>query len=1054
MNHIIDLDQQSTQLNSIFQNINEGNTILFLGAGASVGEKRYLSKEIIEYYQDYLGKNYDEPNITKFVDILSADSNFNRLHFDSEVEKMIRHLDVTEGHKVLASLPWQEIITTNYDTIVERSFDAIKNTSDHNFELSPIRELKKFNYRADNTEIKYIKLNGCISDKKEYPLAFSTEDFLRLNKFYKTVLNELKDISSKTMFLSMGYSYSDDFGQQFLKKFDSYNFRERRWIYNVDPFINENTLPYFTQQRICIIKCSFQEFFERYKLWNESNLQHTIKRKRIAFTDSNDHKLALSYKLSVNLDSSIKQLNSNSSERFISDSDFYKGEEPNYNVILKGLDVIKQNDITSSKEKIKNALEEKDGNIIPAFFITGDFGIGKSTFCLRLIHEFIKDADLNLVAFEIIDFLKLKSEYLVDLFNHSKSKNIILYCDEVEVESTFKSALELRRQLSIEQFNDVNIMFIVPIRENIFEKFTRNRNLNRVYNIHLDGKLSHEEASELLDKLRACNLVDFRDYNEKKILLDKIAQDYDNDSFIALLKLVTNGTHSTDLIGAYDQLSKEAQQAFLLTAALHRYQLPTPAGLLKHSISMSWEEFTDQIIKGEGKGLLIQENVHNYGTDPDLYFKTKHPIIAEELMNSILPSQDKQFAIYEKIVKSVTQSTTNSFLINNLLKTLFRYEIFSQPKLDKLHDLAYKNLSDDPHFILNYAINLQERHNEHECKKALDLLIYAESLLEGRNHRFIHRRAVINFELAKIYFAKGNRHSQVLYCIKEAKELFALKQLLDSFSAYSYVDYIRCLIWESENILTDEELTLQNQIQIEDLLNLADRIVTEELPRVQKIRVLYAKSLETITGDSDYYDYLQKMYDKPFLRPYACILLFNHFAKDENSNLNELHSLIEEMDAYMDNYEVTKFLFKYYGRKLYNANNRIKLFKIIRAEPALERDLPLQYNFFQFIAESYDHHFSTGRAFLTHIKNNYLNINPEFQYLWSDNNGEPLVFFGSIFKNTYDKYKAVKISSLQQTFRLIKGNYESFELGEEVKVILHFYLYGIKAEISKIIEHE
>ncbi|MCF6333315.1 MAG: hypothetical protein L3J11_08520 [Draconibacterium sp.] len=139
MNHILDLDNQKTELHLIFEKIFNGNSILFLGAGASVGEKRYLSSEVIEYYESYLGYSLSENNITKFVDILSADSNFDRNHFDAEVEKMLRKYELTEGHKIMASIPWREIITTNFDLLVEQAYDEIKDSSSHVFDIKTIK---------------------------------------------------------------------------------------------------------------------------------------------------------------------------------------------------------------------------------------------------------------------------------------------------------------------------------------------------------------------------------------------------------------------------------------------------------------------------------------------------------------------------------------------------------------------------------------------------------------------------------------------------------------------------------------------------------------------------------------------------------------------------------------------------------------------------------------------------------------------------------------------------------------------------------------------------
>ncbi|MDB4919746.1 SIR2 family protein [Mucilaginibacter sp.] len=1050
MNHILDINANEEALYPIFEKIFDSHGILFLGAGASVGEKVYLSKQIIEYYEEYLGKSLSEPNITKFVDILSADADFNRKHLDGEVEKMLRNLPVTAGHEILASIPWQEIITTNYDLLVEMAYDKIRSSSNHLYDIVPIRELAKLNYKKSNTEVKYIKLNGCISEKIKYPLAFSTNDFSRINKFYKNVLHELKDISDSTIFISMGYSYTDEFAKQFLEKFDSTGFRERRWIYNVDPFPNMSALPYYTQQRICIIKCSFQDFFLKYKKWEDKNLQVTIRRKKIVLSDNKLSPIQIPTRLSINLDNSISQLNANTRDKFVSELDFYKGEEPNYNLITRSVDVIKTNLLNDAKIQIENALHENGATFLPIFFLTGEYGIGKSTFTLRLIHEFLKNIDSNTVAYEISDFHRLKSEYIIELFKYVKAKFVIFYCDEVEVESTFKSLLELRRELSVEQFNDLNVFFLVPIRENILLKFKTHREIKKSYEINLSSKLSEAEVEELLEKLRSVGLVQFRDVSEKEELIRKVKDDYDNDSFLSLLKLVTNGTHSNDLVSAYDQLSKDAKQAFIFTALLHRHRLPLPAGWLKHAIStLDWDLFIEKVIKAEGKGLLLQQRMSSHGTEPDLYFKTKHPLIANELINQILPSQDKQYELYERLLKSVNPGITNSYLVNDLLKILIKEDNFSKAKINKLYDVAYVNLSDDPHFLLNFATNLQSRNNISDLKKGLEVLIYAESLFDYKNHRFIHRRGIINFELAKQFFEKDSTDSIVFKYLYEALDLFLTKQFLDPFSAYGYVDYVRCLIWENKNVLIDQEDKLQNRIKIEELLDLAERVVTDELSWVLSLKSQYVSSLRNGLSEVAYKAQLIELYENIYLRPYACILLYNYYQNQKIVDNEELNNLVSEMESYLDNKEVAKFLFKYYGRHLYDPNKRIKMFNLLRNDLFIEKDLPLQFNYFQFIAESYNANFGVGKSYLSKITSNYYNLNPEFHYLWSDPNGMVSIHESLIVKNSNNKFKMVRVINYQQSFKLIKGEYENYPVGQHVDVKLHFYLYGIMAEIVK-----
>jgi hypothetical protein len=1049
MNHILDLKLQQAELVTLFEIMHEGNSILFLGAGASVGEKRYLSKEIIEYYEEYLGKHYSEGNITKFVDILSADPTFDRAHFDNEVEKMLRKYEVTDAHKIVASIPWREILTTNYDLLLERAYDEIKQTSNHVSDIVPIKELREFNYRTSKDEIKYVKLNGCISDKGKYPLAFSSEDFNSLKSFYKNVLNDLKNLSNKISLISTGYSFSDDFGAELLSKFDSYNYRDKKWIYNVDPFPKENALPYYTQQRICIIKCSFEDFFNEYLSWETHKFGSDRKIKKISFTNSRNSQISIPYKLSVKLNGSIKQLNDSVQEKYIKEINYYQGDEPNYNLILRNVDVKRNKILEQVEEEINKSVSANQSTIIPAFFITGEFGIGKSTFTLRLIHELTKNTELDLVAFEIIDFLDLKKENLAELFSYCSAKNIVLYCDEVEVESTFKALIELRRELSIEQFNDFNLFFLVPIRENIYEKYIHKRDITKAYNIHISGKLTDDETRDLVEKLKTVNIINYRDFNEKENIVKLIKSKYKSDSFITLLSLVTHGKHVNDLISAYNQLSTLAQKAFMYTALLHRYQLLMPSSLLKQLLSVDWTEFTNEVIKVEGKGILIQEDIISTGTDPDLYFRTKHPIIADELVKRLINTKDKQYKYYERIVQAISVGNRNSFLLINLLKSFLRTDAYSISKINKLYDIGYSRLSDDPYFILNYSMNLQNRGTESDLKKALELLVYAESLLPYRNHRFIHRRGVLNFELAKLFMSNESQLNFTLTYLSEAEELFITKQLLDPFSVYSYEDYIQMLVWQLKSLELPTEETLQIRIRIEELFELAESAVTEQVTRIYTLKSKFASYLKKKIDNKDFKTYLDELYADINLRPYACILLFYYYQDNEIDPTIKCEDLISEMDEYTDNNEVVKFLFKYYGQNLHIADNRVALFKLARNHPITLESNPLRYHYFHFMAESYDHNFNYGKEELREIKSKYYGLNPEFHYIWLDGNGNEQVFEGKILKKDHEKYKAVKVLSLQQTFRLIKGDYDKIIVGQTVKLKLHFYVYGIMAEILK-----
>ena len=81
MFHITEIQGHGSRaiLSDIFNNVNSGNTILLLGAGASITERNnYLSSELMDLHKAESGSNYDTDNIRDYVDILSKNPGFDR----------------------------------------------------------------------------------------------------------------------------------------------------------------------------------------------------------------------------------------------------------------------------------------------------------------------------------------------------------------------------------------------------------------------------------------------------------------------------------------------------------------------------------------------------------------------------------------------------------------------------------------------------------------------------------------------------------------------------------------------------------------------------------------------------------------------------------------------------------------------------------------------------------------------------------------------------------------------------------------------------------------
>lgn len=1058
MKHILELDYDKNEnLERLFKTISEGNGILFLGAGASVSsDKRFLSKDIIEFYEDRKGISWGISDIVEFVDALSSNKNFSRDEFDEYVDELLRKYQPTSAHRAIARIAWRIIITTNYDLLVEKAFAEIEGTVEEVGALKEVLSPNQYYSITAKNEIKYVKLHGCISDKRKYNLVFSTDDFKRVAKFYKSVLDDLKNLSDSVSFISAGYSYSDDFAKKLLEKIDSYNFRSKRIIYNIDPFVNEALLPKYEANNICIIKAGVEEFFAKYEEWKSERdvLARPMFNNNFKSNDNND--LFIPNHIKKRVGFNLRQLNGYFSSRIMPNDEFYKGGEPDYNVILKNYDVVKSNKLAQVKEEIFGELNNgaSHSRLIPLFFLTGTFGTGKSTFAYRLINK-LNQSEFSVISFEIYDPFELKSIDLKEIFSKSNANYIFLYINNIEINSVFRALLELRNRLSIEVSPETKIVILATIRENILLKYREDKEIKNSFAINVDCPFNREEVIELLDKLKNSGVVAYRDAKEKLAVENKIFKDFSGDSFVSLLELVQGNKLIEDLLQAYYQLNEKCKKAFLYTSLLYQHKILMPSGLLQSLVSTDWEQFRSEVIEKDGKGILIQEIVDSKGTDPDLYFRTKHPIISKKLIENLLRDEDSRFNYIKSIITHIVQGGKSTRLVIDFLKALITNRELTYSKIDTLYDLADEHLSEDPFFLLHYSINLQHRKTEESINKAISKIQYAESISkdERRNHFLIHRRGVLNFELAKIIFKRND--SSVMYkvyrCLDEAKDFFEIKRSLDPFSSYSYSDLLMMELWILEKIEEDPSKKLQRRIYFEEVMDIGLKTVFENVSRLHEINSRYVSAYKFSGNPQEYIQFLQGYYGNSQTRPYAVVLLFNHYLA--SGDQDKCDEYLDELENMTLNKDVLTLLLKYYGRNLANPNIRMKFFDIIKANPELEEYENLRFNYFNFIAECYSRNFKQAYRFLSNIRETYNHINPDFHQVWVDYRTNESTLFEAVLKYNKNRKKQFYIPDLNLWVKSENWN-RAWAVGTHFDIELHFYIYGLKARAVNIISEE
>jgi len=1049
MNHLHDPFGKDYQfVSSIYETIFNKNAIGFLGAGASITNKSFISGELINLYEAKISKNFDTSDIIQFVDMMQVTPGLRRNDFDKFVVDRLSSLRPNNGHEILVTIPWKQLITTNFDTLVEEAAEgAIREDKTH-YRLHVIRNRKQLDYVSSDNEITYIKLNGCKTDLSSYPLVFSSEDFQNQNSYYRKVVAPFRQYSNDIIYIAFGYSFSDPFADKLLNKIASPDIRQKRTLYCVDPFINEDRLSFLATKQICVIKATFEEFMRGYQTWFE-NTNRSYLRMLQKFTNPDSTKIKLDTNSRLYLDSNIIQLKDDyKSDHAIKKTDFYYGEEPNYQVVVDNFDVVKKSELNQLISQINECFTKDLKTSIPKILLLkGDFGTGKTTFTLRLIHEYLKTSNTTL-AFEIIKPLNIKKGYISKLIKESDATQFIFYCDNIETDSIFKSFNALRVELASEQYSNISIIFISSIRQNILAKYTNSNKLEIKNCVEVDyqSKYSREELIELLENLKDVGIVNYRDLTERDAFLFDIKMKYNNDSFITLYKLIEKGEHYKFLEKAFNELSSDVKSAFKLTALIHRFGILCPVSILKNAlVNYDWDEFTDKIVRADGKGILFNESINSTTDSPDLFFKTKHPVIAQALIKT-MTNREKN-SLYKSIFSSLPPSDYNATFIVDLIKSIRNGDAdISEGQIDNYYELARKEFEMSTHFMLNYISYLEYRTSSISVlKSCISDINNLESFLERRNHMLIHRKGSVCFKIARLLYNEYKNDPEIVEYLNEAEEWFDIKKHLDEASAYSYVTYIKLILWRLKNIESGEDEMLHLHLKINTLFDEAYKTMYSNIGEVDDLFDEYKNFANVSRVQSEYLDFLLEMYASVEKRVTATILLFYYYsAKGEFKLANQY---LYELETYLDDKDVVYFLFKQYGRNLHIPNNRIKYFDLVRQNLFLSETYPLRFFYFSAVAEFYNWRWKDGKAMLNELQEErFFKINPDFFLYWKNTEGEVELFDGVIVKEK--RIFKVKIPSpFFKEFYLIRGNYDNFKVNQDVKIKLKFYIDGVKAEI-------
>lgn len=141
-------------------------------------------------------------NVLKIAEEYAVIYGHNNL--DRLIEKEIddSNYQPSELHKQLLELPWNDVFTTNYDTLLEKSISMIDRNSNRNYKI--IRQCKEI---PGSIQPRIIKLHGCIDVSGPY--IITEEDYRTYPMTYAPFVNTVQQAMLETQLCMIGFSGDD-----------------------------------------------------------------------------------------------------------------------------------------------------------------------------------------------------------------------------------------------------------------------------------------------------------------------------------------------------------------------------------------------------------------------------------------------------------------------------------------------------------------------------------------------------------------------------------------------------------------------------------------------------------------------------------------------------------------------------------------------------------------------------------------------------------------------------------------------------------------------------
>lgn len=611
---------------TLLTKILNGRCILFLGAGATKKSGGLLGSELSKHIYNELGDtgiNYND-NLARYTQSLVNSG------YREDIEHIIRtrlsSLSPTPEFSQIASIPWKAIYTTNYDSLIEKSY------SKQHFYNCVVNSPQATQQCHGSADIPVYKINGDINIpfQEDNPLVITLND-LRDNKSKneKMILQLMNDMNDTFIFI--GYSFQDD-SEIVTSILDAFK-KSSRWEsvkekYVILPTISDDIQLDLESYKITYLSGTADDFFAEVGEKAQNNFRTKLSALKNTFSSNNFLKNMQPRTLQYINDCFYIY---NSDKHYPADSKhYYHGGQPDWGIIKNHFDINRDIDITDQEHTsmasttdslyyhIQGLLNNATQQIV---LLQGTAVSGKSTTLYRCAYDLLEHDTLAMIFKQQATY---KEGLISTIYDAVKEPFVILMDDIfIDMPECIKMKNEAARK-------SLPVLFILSTRYSDWKNNVNNyyKNVLSPYTmeINMRDSFNKDEAANFVERLKISGIINITNEFERKGYMRDFEKN--NNIIQILIELADNNEIIRSISREYDTLCDETKYAYGIVSLVYKYGLKTRWEILQRTIAdkynFTWEDFTNKILRNDAQGNLYDDEIQG-----KYYILGRHRYISE-----------------------------------------------------------------------------------------------------------------------------------------------------------------------------------------------------------------------------------------------------------------------------------------------------------------------------------------------------------------------------------------------------------------------------------------